>query len=126
MKGPNWKLNDDLDTVTVTFPTEPPATLKLDAQGVEEILSNLGEFRALMKPEIPRDYALGQKSEAIPDPKWVTEPDALMGNSLLHIRDPRFGWLHYLIPKAAAQKLAEFLQNQITAPPPGQRPGKPN
>ena len=31
MEGPNWKLDDDLRTVTVTFPTDPPVALKLDA-----------------------------------------------------------------------------------------------
>ena len=126
MEGPNWKLDDDLQTVTVTFPTDPPVALKLDAQHVEEILKNLGEFRAHMKPEIPHDHAMGRKIEAVPDPKWVTEPDAMIGNSLLHIRDPRFGWLHYLIPRDEARKLGGVLQTQADAPPPGQESGKPH
>ena len=115
--GFNWKLEDDYETVTITFPTEPPTALKLDAKGVEEILKNLGEFRSHMKPEIAKDYALRQKVSAVPDPKWVSEPDALVGNSLLHIRDPRFGWLHYIIPREEARKLAGYLQNQANYPP---------
>lgn len=126
MEGPNWKLDDDLRTVTVTFPTDPPVALKLDAQHVEEILENLGELRANMKPEIPHDLAGRRKFKAIPDPRWVTKPDAMIGNSLLHIRDPRFGWLHYLIPRDEARKLAGFLQTQADAPPPGQSQGKPH
>lgn len=124
MNGPNWNLDGDLKTVTVTFPTDPPVALKLDARRLGELLQNLGEFRAHMKPEVPRDYALGQKVAVIQDPRWETEPDALIGNSLLHIRDPRFGWLHYMIPREQARKLVGILQAQVDAPPPGQSQGK--
>jgi hypothetical protein len=44
----------------------------------------------------------------------------MLGNSLLHIRDPRYGWLHYWIPKGEAAKLAKALQAQVDAPPPTQ------
>jgi hypothetical protein len=67
-------------------------------QTIDEHFQKLGEFRANMKPEVPRTWAAGQTIHAVPDPAWMTEPDALMGNSILLIRDPRFGWLHYLIP----------------------------
>lgn len=123
MTGPDWKLEDDLKTVTVTFPTDPPVALVLDTTGVDSILNNLGDFRSHMKPEIQPDFPQGQKVVAIPDPRWVTEPDILMGNSILHIRDPRFGWLHYLIPKDEARKLVGFLQTQVDAPPPEQESG---
>ena len=125
MPGPDWKLEDDLKTVTVTFPSDPPVALKLDADEVDDTLRNLGEFRASMDPPIPEDHPLGQKTGAIPDPKWVTEPEIMAGNSLLHIRDPRFGWLHYLLPRVEARKLAEFLLNQ-TDQPPEQAPEKTN
>jgi hypothetical protein len=124
MSGPNWKLDEDGKTVTLTFPTEPPVALKLDAVQVDDLLRNLGIFRGSMKPEVPTKYALGLKVEAVPDPAWMTEPDLMLGDSLLHIRDPRFGWLHYLIPKTEAKKLAEFLQTQANAPPKDQ--GQPN
>jgi hypothetical protein len=123
MSGPNWKLEDDYKTVTVTFPTDPPVGLKLDAAGVDDMLENLGEFRANMTPGVPDTWAPGQTFGAVPDPRWVTEPDAMMGNSVLHIRDPRYGWLHYMIPREEARKLIGYLQNQVNAPLPGQEPG---
>jgi hypothetical protein len=126
MTGPNWKLEDDYKTVTVTFPSVPNVALKLDAAGIEEMQKNLGTLRAAMKPEVSKTFALGQGVHAVPDPIWMTEPDVMLGNSLLHIRDPRFGWLHYLIPKNEARKLAEYLQNQADAPPPGQGSSKAN
>ena len=109
-------------TVTLTFPTTPPVTLKLNANQVDDILKNLGDFRAAMKQEVPKSFAMGQMVDAVPDPIWATEPDALLGNSLLDIRDPRFGWLHYLIPKDEARKLASLLQTQVDAPSPDNNP----
>ena len=126
MSGPNWKLEDDYKTVTITFPTDPPVALRIDLDGVEDMLKNLGDFRAAMKPEVPKTFALGQKVLAVPDPAWVTEPELMVGNSVLHVRDPRFGWLHYMVPREEAKKLVGFLQAQVDAPLPGPPQGKPN
>jgi hypothetical protein len=118
MTGPNWKLEDDLKTVTVTFPTDPPVVLKITTSDIDDMLENLGVLRASMLPPHPPEWAVGQTMGVIPNPRWTTEPDALLGNSLLHIRDPRFGWQHYMIPKEEARKLGEVLQKQADAPPP--------
>jgi hypothetical protein len=126
MSGPNWKLNDDYKTVTVTFPTDPPVALVLDVDGIDDILKNLGDFRAAMKPEVSRQAPIGVKVAAIPDPQWYTQSDAMRGDSLLHIRDPRFGWLHYLVPRAEALKLGNFLRTQAEQPDQTLEPGKAN
>jgi hypothetical protein len=127
VSGPNFKLNDDLRTITVTFLTTPLASMTLDVSEVEKFLKDLRHFRTLMHPEIPRQFAMGQKiDDAAADPNWATEPDALRGDSILHIRDPGFGWLHYLFPKKEARKLAKTLQVQVDAPPPGRSQGRPN
>ncbi|GLS22672.1 hypothetical protein GCM10007874_56920 [Labrys miyagiensis] len=113
-QGPNWKLEDDLETVTLTFPTGPVVVLTLNVAQLEDILKNLGDFRARMKPQIPEKYAVGQKMVfAINNPSWFTEPELMQGNSLLHIRDPRFGWLSYHIPSEEALKLSGYLQGQV-------------
>ena len=49
----------DYKTVTITFPTEPPVALRLDAAQVDDLLSNLGSFRGAMKPEVARKYGGG-------------------------------------------------------------------
>jgi hypothetical protein len=126
MNGPNWKLEDDHTTLTITFPSIPPVALAWTASAVDEHFEKLGELRANMTPEISKTWARGQTFLAVPDPAWMTEPDALIGNSILHIRDPRFGWLHYMIPREGARQLARYLQNQVDAPPPGQPQDKPN
>ena len=125
MDEPDWSLSDDRRTVTVRFPTNSES-LELDATALEKMQAKLGELRALMIPPIHPDWAMGQKVVVRPNPRWVSEPDVMRGDSLLHIRDDRFGWLHYLIPREAAAKLAGFLQTQVDSPPPGQQSGKPH
>jgi hypothetical protein len=125
MAGPNWKLEDDHKHVTLTLPTEPPTQIVFTTETIEDILKTLGMFRGSMKPEIPKTFAQGQLVQAVADPAWVTEADIMFGSSLLHIRDPRYGWLHYLIPKEEARKLADYLQKQADAPSPGPPQGKP-
>jgi hypothetical protein len=126
MTGPNWKLEDDYQHVTLTLPTDPPTQVVFNTQTIDDMLQNLGEFRGHMRPEIPATFALGQVVQAISNPAWATEPDAMVGNTLLHIRDPRYGWLHYVIPHEEARKLVGLLQNQVDAPSLVQPSGRVN
>src|SRR5215831_10521067 len=88
--GPVWKLEDDRKTLTVTFATQPQIALTLSVADVETMLEKLGAFRAQMQPPHEPRYAPGQKCECVPNPPWLVEPDALLGNTLLHLRDPRY------------------------------------
>jgi hypothetical protein len=36
---------------------------------------------------------------------------------VLRIRDPRYGWLHYVVPHDTASRLAEALTTQADPPP---------
>ena len=113
----DWKLEDDWKTVTITFPTTALATLELDAAVVEALLEKLGEFRALMLPEVPGAFPEGQSSPSVGDPAWDTGPDFLHGFVFLHIRDPRFGWLCYILSRDSAGKLASSLQKDMEFTP---------
>jgi hypothetical protein len=126
MKGLNWHLEGDRTAVTITFATAPPVTATLATKAVDDVLRNLGAFRAKMRPAAPPDWPPGQQFEAIPDPRWVTEPEMMLGNSVLHIRDPRYGWLHYVLPRTSARKLGGLLTAQADAPMPVTPPGKTN
>lgn len=126
MTAPEWKLNDDRKTATVTFPTDPPVSFQLDATRIDRLLENLGRIRAAIEPPYAPTFAPGQKVVCVRNPAWLTEPDAMLGDSILHLRDPRIGWQHYWFPKEEARKLGGLLQAQADAPPPGQSEGKPN
>ena len=111
------RLENDRKAVIITFATTPPATLKLDVPALEALLEELGEFRALMIPEVPRTFPERQSFPAIGDPPWTTEPDLLHGNVFLHIRDPRFGWLRNIISREEARGLASALQRDTETSP---------
>jgi hypothetical protein len=122
----SWALEPDRTSVKVTFATSPPTVFQLDVAEVEKILGNFGKLRSLMQPATQSDFAIGQKVSALPNPRWVAEPDVMQGDSLLHIRDPRYGWLHYVLPRSEARELGSTLQVQADAPAPGTSSGKPN
>jgi hypothetical protein len=113
----HWNLEDDRMTVTVTFSTEPPVSVEIDTAEVESIVQNLGTFRGFMLPETPAEWPAERSVDAFPDPCWRVEAELMTGDSLLHIRDPRFGWLHFLLPREAARLLGNTLISQADAPP---------
>ena len=126
MTGPHWELDEEQGIVTVTFPTDPPVALRLDAALVDEMIRNLGAYRARMEPEPSEDWKRGAEFEGITDPCWFAAPARLTGGSLLHVRDPRYGWLHYALPPESARKLGVLLITQADATPSEPKQGKPN
>jgi hypothetical protein len=113
--GADWKLEDDRQHLTVTFLSNP-TPVKLDVNDVEELLKRLGQFRSNMLPETPEALVDGTVVTAILNPDWRTELDQKSGATLLHVRDQRYGWLTYVIPRVAARKLASLLQEQVGSP----------
>lgn len=125
-QGPSWKLNADLRSVTITFPTDPVVTFVMTTEVLDELLANLGVFRSQMEPEVPREFALGQRVPAVAGPAWATEPDIMAGETLLHLRDPRFGWLHFLISRWDAKSIADIFLAQAAHTPAVPPSGKAN
>ena len=112
-----WRLSDDRKTATLTAPSDPPIVLSFNAASMDGLLRSAMEVRAAMTPAHPADFAVGQHVQAIENPRIVSELDTRTGRSLLHLRHPGFGWLHFLLPKEHAAKLAELLRNQVERPP---------
>jgi hypothetical protein len=111
----NWNVSEDHRSVILSVNATPTATY--DAVQVEGILAGLGQVRASMLPAYPDHYELGQPNiQAARDPGLATEL-ASDGHTLIHIRDPRYGWLHFAISREAAGKLAAVLQRQVDNPP---------
>jgi hypothetical protein len=120
----NVKLEDDMQTVTLA--SDPPGVLKLTTTDVDSLLHALGGVRVQMQPAPPAEFSSGQQFVAAPHPSWATEMDATHGNPVLHFRDPRFGWLHYMISKEEARKLSAALAMLADSPMAFQLPDKPN
>src|SRR5438067_1765823 len=85
--------------------TVTEATFDVDAEGLRTIIALLGATRSAMLPEEPDAFVPPKSLHAIPAPGWTVEPELLNGEVLFHIRDPRFGWLHYCLSKSAAERL---------------------
>ena len=102
-----WKSSGDVDTVVVRFNADPPVRVELDEVEIDEALANLGEMRALMQPEHPAEVP--EVAATVFNPSWVCDSEPVLAHSMLHIRDPRFGWLHYVLPRDAGDELAAAL-----------------
>ena len=124
--GPTFSLDSDRRTVTVSFPTTLPDEMKLSVGQVDDLLRHLGEMRARMKPVVPPQWKTGQQFNALRRPRWAAEPEVMAGDSVLHIRDLRYGWLHYVFPREIARKLGRLLIAQADAPLPRPAPSKIN
>jgi hypothetical protein len=126
MTGMNWNLDESGQSVTIAFATTPPMALKLSTAEVENVLKNLGEFRSAMKPLVAARFQQTRKVAAVINPTWAIESEMLLGNALLHLRDTRFGWLHFNLPREKARKIGEHLIRLADAPPPGPEQSKPS
>ncbi len=85
------KVEEDRKTATLKVEAGPDGEVSLDAAGVEKLIAGLGVVRSQMAAEIKKDHQLGTQVEAILDPFWAVEPELMMGGSLFHVRDPRYG-----------------------------------
>lgn len=107
-----WRLSEDRKTASLVAPTDPPIVMSFTAESLDGLLNSAMEVRAAMTPPHAVDFAFGETVQAIDNPRVVSEYDSKTGRSLLHLRHPGFGWLHFLLPKQGAAKLAELLRNQ--------------
>ena len=112
-----WRVSEDGKTASLVAPTDPPIVMSFTADSLEGLLKSAMEVRAALNPPHAVDFAFGQTVQAVENPRVVSELDTRTGRSLLHIRHPGYGWLHFLLPKANAAKLAELLRNQVEKPP---------
>lgn len=106
------------DRKTLLYVDDPANPIRLAADQVDAMLKSVGLLRSAMLPEIPQVWASGTTVAAQRDPKFSVEADMLAGDALLHVRDPHFGWRHFIISKDKARELGEALIAQADAPSP--------
>ena len=83
----------------------PPITSLMTTAEVDASLALMGEARAKMLPAYPATWQRYQAVRAHRNPAWMQETDQLAGDALLHLRDPLFGWRHYIFTKDEARKI---------------------
>lgn len=109
-------LEEGLESVVLTVAGETPVQLKLDVAAVDGLIQQLGALRSALKPMVPMEIGFEETVGAIPSPRWGVEPEAVSGDILFHVRDPRFGWLHYILPRDDSGKLGQILFARANAP----------
>jgi hypothetical protein len=102
-------LTDDRKRVLIDFPTSPAIQASLDASQVEQMITQLGIFRMEMMPRVPDGILAGQAVTAVPNPAWSIEGAMDGKRQVLHMRDPRFGWLHFALSRDMAKHMANVL-----------------
>lgn len=117
MPAVNLHLEAGDKILRLTIETDPRVVLRLDAQGVDLLVSQLGRARERMQPAHPEAYPSKEPGRAVADPQHVVDVDLRTENPLLHVRDPKFGWLHYMLTRAKCRRLAEELRQVAESKP---------
>lgn len=114
------KFTPDRGSVTFTPDDGPLPPSILNTAALDLYLDLFGRARAEMLPAVPEKWTLLQRVvwDCCRDPKSELEADQLTGDALLHIRDQRYGWLHYVLSKDQARELGAALIAQADAPAP--------
>jgi hypothetical protein len=79
--------------------------LEMNTSMVDETIEKLCFVRRAMLPEIPATWLAGRQEPitALRDLPFTLETDSLNGDPLLHIKHPRFGWLHFIFSRGVAE-----------------------
>jgi hypothetical protein len=100
----------DKQSVTMTFTSTPPVSITWSTADLQKTIENLGKVREIMQPEVPNQpFPLGQVVPDARNPTWSVEPIRGESDSLLHLRHPSYGWLHFFLPNSEARKLGDEL-----------------
>lgn len=116
-----FEIVDDQRSLVIGFrrgPDLPVAYMaKFATDDVDKLLQNVGLWRTGMQPRIPEKWE-SQRVTAYRNPTIMIESDQLAGDVMLHIRNERFGWLHFVITKSIAADLAKQFAAITQAPAP--------
>lgn len=102
-----WEMDDAKLHVTAT---SGDTRLVFTLADLEDLIEGLGRARKAMQPPVsPAHWPPGQKVPVELNPAWTAERAGFVGGALIHFRDPRFGWIHYVMPPLEAKSLGEVL-----------------
>jgi hypothetical protein len=113
------QLSADAQELTIEIRPHNTNLMKVTAESADRILDFFGTARATLRPAVAQEWISTEAVEAERDPRVFLTQDRLAGDVLLHVRDPRFGWLHYVLTKNYARLLGEELIRRADKPAPG-------
>ena len=83
------------------------------AEQLDQAIEQLGKLRASKQPPVTSEFNYRGPFYTIDPVRWNSQREAVEGKSLLHLRHPGFGWLHFAITPDDAKKLAKILLHQF-------------
>ena len=102
-------LSDDRTTIRLQAPAVDAA---LTVQQLDELVYALVVIRTNMVPIFPLEWPADAPVLAAKSPAWFCRAAVETDESLLSMRHPGLGWLHFALRKAEAAKLADLLKRQ--------------
>lgn len=104
--------SDDLTEVAITI---DGTTIRANALQLDTLIEGFAAARAQLRPAVSNDAPLGQRVQAIADPRYWTNIDPDTGMSLVMFRHPGLGWLSFMLPPDERDRLAQFFTEQAKA-----------
>jgi hypothetical protein len=108
-------ISEDKETATLKLLTvgQQLAQVDLSAKELEDVLTILGEARAIMKQPVPAEppNVAGAREAVILDPAWRTNTaiHPSLDGIVLRLRHLGFGWVTFLLPPHEALALGKWL-----------------
>lgn len=102
-------------TATLTFAgsTGEPATLTLDASGLEAAIQALQEARAALVPAVPEILVPDADITVLAEPRWRLAESTIMGFRIFSIRHAGLGWINVGLRDPEAERLAGWLTRPL-------------
>ncbi len=107
--------DEDRGGVLLHYPEPLPQLLRRTTKSVEQEIAGLGDLRANLVPAVPETWP-GGVCTCLRNPAYSVEMSAL-DEVMIHVRDERFGWLHYVMSREQATQFAEMIVKVQAGPP---------
>lgn len=113
--------SDDKAEVSISIDGSKVATA--NALQLDILIQGLTAARGELLPQVPNDPPLGERVQAVVDPRYWTNRDPETGMSLVMFRHPGLGWVSFILPAQERDRLTQYLTDQATTLPAKTEPG---
>jgi hypothetical protein len=99
------------DGIKIIYAQPPSQISILTTKVVEQHIDALAQLRGQLEPPVPEGLPRDQAVHVTHDPIWLLYAVPLCDEFILHLRHPGHGWLHFVLNRANAGRLALAILN---------------
>jgi hypothetical protein len=99
------------DGIKLIYAEPPSQTSILTTKVVEQHINALAEIRGHLEPPVPQGLPHDQPVYVTHDPIWFLYAIPQCDEFILHLRHPGHGWLHFVLSRVNAGRLALTILN---------------